>query len=77
MKRRSQECISPGPKRVADRYVDLRDQLGRKANMDTVMSGFLKVQREEGGCLTLRQRRRKLFRHLILHPTRHPRLQCQ
>lgn len=27
MKRRSQEYISPGPKRVADRYVDLRSRL--------------------------------------------------
>ena len=32
MKRQSQEYISPGPKRVADRYVDLRGRLRCKAN---------------------------------------------
>jgi hypothetical protein len=32
MKRRSQEYISPGPKRVADRYVGPRGRLGCEVN---------------------------------------------
>ncbi|KAI0285261.1 DHS-like NAD/FAD-binding domain-containing protein [Russula brevipes] len=57
VKRRSQESISPSPKRVADSHV-------------WVFEGA----EGESGCLTLRRRRLKPVKHLIIPQTR---LQCR
>jgi hypothetical protein len=70
MKRRSQECESPTPKRVADRYVDYQCVLVYCSQCvpPQVIFGFSRVLKAENGCPILRRHRHC---RLVRRPTRH------